>query len=214
MDGTQRETFAAKARLSARGLLHRGLTGTFVLATLFAVVPQAHAVLGTTGFNGMLAFPASGTWTAPMIPLGDNITHALVVVCGGGGGSGGQFALGQSGGGAYGVIPITPGATYTITVGPGGQSTNDPGSPTRNGGTTSIATSSGQVLAIATGAQVLPGSPGEMTAGVGSFENGGSGVTESAKNICANGWLVPSGTGAGGGSFSLNGGAGYAVIIW
>jgi hypothetical protein len=69
-------------------------------------------------------FTSDGTWTA--CPASTNI---FVTVVGGGGGSfgvgvsqGGGAAGGGGGGSASGFVTVTPGTTYTITVGQGAQS--------------------------------------------------------------------------------------------
>lgn len=73
----------------------------------------------------IVTFAASGTWTAPARCLGVYVT----VIGGGQGGSdygsqsvqGPFFAqVGQAGGGISGYFTVTPGTTFTITVGAGG----------------------------------------------------------------------------------------------
>jgi hypothetical protein len=66
-------------------------------------------------------FTASGTWTAPT-----GVTSAQVILVGGGGGGGGGSQNVAGGGGAGGQVivknlAVTPGTTYSITVGAGGQ---------------------------------------------------------------------------------------------
>lgn len=71
-------------------------------------------------------FTSSGTWTAPT-----GVTAVEVFAVGGGGGGGGIIAPGDNstaiaagGGGGGGcikkIIPVTPGTSYTITIGAGG----------------------------------------------------------------------------------------------
>lgn len=67
------------------------------------------------------AFTASGTWTAP---AGVTSAQAILVGGGGGGGGGSQNVAGGGGGGGQVVvrnIDVTPGTTYQVTVGAGGQ---------------------------------------------------------------------------------------------
>jgi hypothetical protein len=63
--------------------------------------------------------PGSFLWTAPL-----NVTEVSVVTVGaGGGGAQGTFAASGAGGGGLGWrnrIPVSPGRTYTVTVGAGG----------------------------------------------------------------------------------------------
>lgn len=66
-------------------------------------------------------FTASGTWTAPA-----GVTSAQVVLVGGGGGGGGGSQNVAGGGGAGGQVivrnlTVTPGTTYNVTIGAGGQ---------------------------------------------------------------------------------------------
>jgi hypothetical protein len=73
-----------------------------------------------SGINAADVFASSGNWTCPA-----GVTKVLVsVVGGGGGGRGGTFnVLGVTGGyGGYGsgVLTVTPGTVYTVTVGSGG----------------------------------------------------------------------------------------------
>jgi len=84
---------------------------------------------GTGVLNGMQDFTASGTWTAP-----SGVTRVVVALWGGGGGGGncgGDIFCdtpGQGGGGggyASSVLTVTPGATYTVTIGTGGASDTD-----------------------------------------------------------------------------------------
>ena len=94
-------------------------------------------------------FTANGTWSAPV-----GVTSAQVILVGaGGGGGGGSAAVAGGGGGAGAVVvknlTVTPGTSYTITIGAGGQggqgsltSATDVLStlPGGNGGTTSFGT--------------------------------------------------------------------------
>jgi phage-related tail fiber protein len=94
-----------------------------------AAGPPGTSGTGTGAFNGIQEFTQSGTFTVPA-----GVTHLLVELWGGGGGGGGAtfglpvsppcLGLGGGGGGAGGytraVVPVTPGAQYTITVGAAG----------------------------------------------------------------------------------------------
>jgi hypothetical protein len=131
-------------------------------------------------FNGIEQFTASNTFT---IPAG--ITNLLVELWGAGGG-GGYYKSGnptdclEAGGGSGGysraVIAVTPGATYTVTVGKGGHGAIAPGlsgaGPATAGGDSEILDSSGNVLADAGGGQ-----PPTYDCGGGPGGAGGSGGT-------------------------------------
>jgi len=91
--------------------------------------------------EAIFATPGTYSWTAPM-----GVTSiSLVAVGGGGGGSGGRLLQNGGGGGSLGYknnIAVTPGATYTVVVGAGGQggqsATISPLAPGTDGGNTSF----------------------------------------------------------------------------
>lgn len=90
-----------------------GSIGTPVLSQSTLALPQ----------SGDIAYVTTGTysWTAPA-----GITSVSVVAVGGGGGGGYQWSSGGGGGGGLGWknnISVTPGQSYTVVVGQGGQST-------------------------------------------------------------------------------------------
>jgi len=90
-------------------------------------------------------FTASGTWTAPA-----GVTSAQVILVGAGGGGGGGSRDVAGGGGAGGQvitknITVTPGTTYNVTIGAGGQ-----------GG-------QGAILSTADTTNTLPGNNGSAT---------------------------------------------------
>lgn len=110
--------------------------GTFSLT--FTVSDGINTDTATAGFTLTFSAPASGvlfttvgshSWTAP-----DGVTSVSVVCIGGGGGGGGtlgwtgQNPSGGGGGGGGGLgyknnISVTPGNTYTVVVGDGGNGT-------------------------------------------------------------------------------------------
>jgi len=123
----------------------------------------------TRGINAGVArsFTTTGTtsWTAPT----DVTQVEVLVVAGGGSGMGGNGG-GAGGGGAGGLIynsayPVTPGQTYTVTVGAGGAAKN--GTGTGNNGSNSIF---GSLTAIGGG-----GGGSNGFAGVAGGSGGGSG---------------------------------------
>jgi hypothetical protein len=88
-------------------------------------VPVAAApppVVAGRAVPGLQEFRTSGVWTAP-----PGVTHVLIEAWAGGGGGGGGSANGTTGGGgggggAYqrGVVRVTPGTAYEVSVGPAG----------------------------------------------------------------------------------------------
>ena len=85
---------------------------SFVTTNVNAGVVQSFTTTGTT------------SWTAP-----SDVTQIEVLVVAGGGSGAGGSGGGAGGGGAGGLIynnsyPVTPGQTYTVTVGAGGQASN------------------------------------------------------------------------------------------
>jgi hypothetical protein len=103
------------------------------------------------------SFTSSGTWTCPA-----NVYNVWVSGYGGGGGGGAQgtaanpASLGGGGGGSlqstY-IVAVTPGTTYSITVGAGGSGGSGGGAAGGNGGNTTFDT-----LATFAGAQGAFGS--------------------------------------------------------
>lgn len=80
-------------------------------------------------------FLSTGSWTAP-----DDVTQVYVFACGGGGGGKGFGTNNFSPTGGYGsvdekVLTVTPGQTYTVTIGAGGATSE---STPAKGGTTSL----------------------------------------------------------------------------
>lgn len=143
---------------------------------------------------GEAVYVTSGTysWTAPA-----GIT-SVCVVCVGGGGTGDDGNTGDGGGGGGGggalayanFIPVTPGSTYTVTVGAGG---------TNGNGYNSRATD-GSLSRFQVGSFTMTASGGQGGASYPT-DPGSSGGTYSFSNI-------PGGVATGGGNGG-GGGAGY-----
>lgn len=145
-------------------------------------------------------FTVSGTFTAP-----DNISYVFVSMVGGGGGSG-NYGGGGGGAGSYiinaGAV-VTPGNSYTVTVGSGGSA----GAYNTNGGNGKASSFIGDNITI-----TCNGGSGnvEQTGGVGGLpisgeatipgSSGGLGgkVTTLAGDNGANGDGIRGGGGAGG----------------
>lgn len=159
-------------------------------------LPAASPFINPTTTTGQTAYTSPGTysWTCPA-----GVYYVCVVAVGGGGGSLGSTAFGVGGGGGgLGWInnyPVTPGNSYTVTVGAGGGA----GNPTGGAGGNSFFVSTGTVCGF--------GGGGATTGG------GGSGGTCFPATQGGNGGLggytsVTAGGGGGAGGYSGNGGAG------
>jgi hypothetical protein len=102
-----------------------------------------------SGINAADVFASSGNWTCPA-----GVQKVLVTVIGGGGGgrAGGAPGGGDGGHGGYGVgvLTVTPGTVYTVTVGSGGTGSTTSGNGTA-GGTSTFETISATGGAGATG---------------------------------------------------------------
>ena len=92
-----------------------------------------------SGINAADVFVSSGNWTCPA-----GVQKVLVTVIGGGGGGRGTSTAngGDGGAGGYGVgvLTVTPGTTYTVTVGSGGVGGAAGGNSGTAGGTSTFET--------------------------------------------------------------------------
>ena len=156
-------------------------------------------VLGGGGGGAHSYSGDATTWTDYFAYTGNFPTNAWQGMSGGGGG----------GGYAHGVFTVTPGTSYTITVGAGGQAGNPSGSA---GGTSSF----GALLSATGGGGAGPSAGAGGTGTGGSFQaSGGSGgtglttVSSSSQYGTANGQWKGAG-GGGAGSQLGNGGNGGA----
>jgi hypothetical protein len=135
----------------------------------------------TTLVETLITFTTTSTtsWTAPLLT-----TSVEYLVVGGGGGAGnGYDNAGGGGGGAgmmlTGTLAVTPGQTYTVTVGAGGAGGAD--TRTNNAGTagnssafaTITALGGGQGLGSRTGGTVGAAQVGDTTAPTGGSGSGG-----------------------------------------
>lgn len=159
-----------------------------------AAVAEALSNLGL-GIRGIATFTASGSWTCP-----EGVTTVYIDACGGGGG-GAYSSPGATGGGGGGgaaavigtSISVTPGVTYTVTIGGPGAA----GTPSSVNGVAGGATSFGSLL-------VLNGGGGGLSsagAGVGGGTGGNAGTAGALNGGVSFG-------GSGGGCVLGNGGAG------
>jgi hypothetical protein len=168
------------------------------------------------GFNGMEAFTNTAndgsdavySWTAPA-----GITRVMVEVWGGGGG--GSATRGGSGA-AYSrsVVAVTPGSTYTITVGGGGLSYIPFGRSSTDGRNSSMSIGGTTLIFAGGGATDLAyGGATDPSAAI-SYSGGGSYIYTPASSA----WgasFCPNGPGTGKGGEAYQGGQpGYALLVW
>lgn len=166
-------------------IYNRALTDNEVFTNFMATKTRFEQASGIESFTTV----GTTSWTAPT-----GVTSVQYLVVGGGGGGGGGYDTGGGGGGGGGMVltgtlSVTPGSTYTITVGAGGAaSTNSyPSTPETAGGTgsnsvfssvTALGGEGGKRSRVQTGASGLGGAAAinPSTASVGG-SGGGSGAT-------------------------------------
>lgn len=152
--------------------------------------------------------------SAFIVPSG--VEQLSVHVWGAGGGGGGAYSTilvgpdsraGGGGGGAYArkVIDVTPGQTYTVTVGTGGQPGNFAGSNGGNGGSSSFS-GNGVNIVAAGGIGGGGASDGDGVGGAGGSIGGSSGDFVFAGGNGADGTAAGSGGGGGGAGSEVQGG--------
>ncbi len=183
----------------------------FMSKVLFLITSS---LLFTLGINAQVTqtFNSSGSFTVPA-----GVTSITVRTWGAGGGGGSLAdATGGGGGGAYAssVLTVTPGATYSVSVGLGGTAGN-PGASSSFGGTLVVAAGgsstagtiggAGGTVAASTGTTRFAGGKGGDAA-----TNSGGGGGGSATTIGAGGAGDPGSgtTGGNGGTGEGNGGRG------
>ena len=128
------------------------------------------AASGAGGFSGSQGFNSPGTFTAP--PTTNQVYVMLVAGGGGAGGNNNQSnyagASGGGGGGAIGVVPVTGGSPYPVTVGSGGNNGN-PGPSTNTGG-------SGNAGGASSFSNLISANGGGGGTGAGYFTSGTGGA--------------------------------------
>jgi hypothetical protein len=126
-------------------------------------------VVGGGGFSGSTGFNSPGNFTAP--PTTNQVYVVLQAGGGGGGGSNGVVPGGAGGGGgaAMGVVPVTGGSSYPVTVGSGGNGGSTPGGSGNAGGASSFSN-----LISANGGGAGTGAPSPESGGTPGA--GGNGV--------------------------------------
>ena len=181
--------------------LRRG--GMFITAMLFA-----NLFFALSSFSQVVVVNPASPWTVPA-----GVFSIKVEVWGGGGGGGtGGGAGGGGGGGAYNVstFSVTPGHTFSITVGTGGSSGNA-------GGTSTVSGVDGTVSANGGGGggnasfdfgsfSWINGNAGSAATGL---HNGGAGGTSTGNGAGGGGGAGNNGNGSdGGNAVTGSGGAG------
>jgi hypothetical protein len=149
---------------------------------------------GTAKSQTSVIIKSTTSWTAPV-----GVTQVEVILCGGGGGAFGLagFAGNRNGGAGsvfYDFLTVTPGTSYTITIGAGGAGTSS--FPANAGGNSSF----GGLLTATGGAAALSGGIQNAGSGVGGA-GGWVNRTQSAPEIHS-GMLGAYGLGGGGGAVS------------
>jgi hypothetical protein len=163
----------------------------------------------TNAATGQQLFTSSGTWVAPA-----GVT-SVSVVCVGGGGQGGRISNGSSsnvqgasGGGGGGLgwknnISVTPGQSYTVTVGAGGFQTQ------YVDGGISISTGAEGGTSFFINTSTVSGNGGGA-GGSGFFTSGGSRVGDGGGNGGNSRYDLPGHTAGGGGAGGYTGNGGQA----
>jgi hypothetical protein len=185
---------------------------------------SATMVLPATNGQVLYNVPGTYSWTCP---AGVNFVNAL---CVGGGGSGfcgnliSGAVYGGAGGGGGGLgwannIPVTPGNTYTVTVGAAGVSTTVGTAGTAGGNSLFIGTSTcvgygggraASQTTFGTGGSYFPngGSGGSGGIGQASSNNGGAGGGGGAGGYSGSGGVGGNVTNSGGAAATSGGGGG------
>jgi hyaluronate lyase len=218
------------------GMIAAAGTNTFTVYAANGYGTNSAAIRLTTT-NITSAFPVAGiySWSCPT-----NVA-SLQVQCWGGGGAGGsalktgsgntQYAAGGAGG-AYAMVsnyPVTPGTSYTISVGTGGVNNSTNAGTAVSGGDSWIGTSTNEPTngciakggagggsAVGTSQTVENGGTGTTNGNIGStLYAGGSGKLGSHANAYSGGGGAGAGTNASGasatnatGAVALGGGGG------
>jgi hypothetical protein len=157
----------------------------------------------TQGWIGYSAFIATN--------LGQSYTASYLIVAGGGAGGSclaGNYTPGGGGAGGFltGTATLTPGTTYTATVGAGGFAVTN-----ATGGNGSNSTLTGQTAAVGGGGGGGGPSGAGLGANGGSGGGGGGGGTGQAGGTGTSGQGNNGGTGQSGGAYNGGGGGGASA---
>jgi glycine rich protein len=185
---------------------------------------------GGGGFSGVTEFTNTGAFVAPA-----GVTHLLVEAWGGGGGGGSEPSPacatgggGGSGGYVRGVVAVTPGQSYNVTIGPGG-------APSTSGGASSFSSQDTALISAGGGGGAsvsTSGAGGQGNAAGGILRVGNPGANGSPDFMCGGFGSGPGGTsvqgsvaipgrssgGDGGSFFNTNtpqpGNPGEVILTW
>ena len=156
-----------------------------VLSTWTTATRPAIPAAGHFGYNSTLGYlewynPTTSSWVGFFQSPSQLITY--LVVAGGGGGGQGKASIDNGGGGGgggfvLGISTVTPGTTYTVTIGAGGS-----GAPGANGANSSIIGTGLTSIAIGGGAGAQDAAPGNGGSGGGGashsiYKYAGTGTT-------------------------------------
>jgi len=185
------------------------------------ITKLAHEIEGYSdgSLNQVETFTTSGTWVAPA-----GVTSVTVEAWGGGGGgqNGGAHPGAGGGGGAYArkEVSVTPGNSYTVTIGAGGGEAQDggdswfssTGTVLADGGYFTSGSSgskgAGGLASASVGDVTYSGGSGGARPGAGTNPGGGGGGSATASGAGGGGGNGSSCTGGAGGSGEGNGGKG------
>jgi len=153
----------------------------FLYSTILTLEQIQQNYYGSRRNFGILSYTSTGstTWIAPL-----NVTSVDYLVVGGGGGAGNGYDNAGGGGGGAGMVlegrlAVTPGTSYTVTVGAGGAGgadarTNNPGTAGNSSVFSSVtALGGGQGLGSRTGGTAGAAQVGSTTAATGGSGSGG-----------------------------------------
>ena len=166
---------------------------------------------GTNGFyqkyaatGGHTSFTSSGSWTAPT-----GVTSVDYLVVGGGGGGASASGGGGGGAGAFrsGTLSVTPGTTYSITVGAGGAGGSSSAGANGSDSIFSSITSNG-----GGGGGASSGVANGNASGGGGGNGGSAGAGGTYGNAGGSGGTAT--VGGGGGGASAAGTAGVGAPYW
>lgn len=171
------------------------------------------AASGAGGFSGSQGFNSPGTFTAP-----PTTNQVYVVLQAGGGGGGGRGVSpndenvpGRSGGGggaAFGVVPVTGGSPFAVTVGAAGSAGNSSNNPASGGNSGNAGgASSFSNLISANGGGAGNRGLGAPTPTPGNPGAGGNGVAPTGVGIAGQGAPNVAGLVGGGSAFGHGGGS-------
>ena len=204
--GTGLATLTANSLLAGNGtsavnLIAPGTSGNVLTSNGTSWVSSAPAT-STPQLNSQIIV-STGTWTAPA-----GVTKVRAIAIGGAGGGGSGCCVAASGGGGgfdSGTLTVTPGTTYTVTIGAGGAGVSS--GTGGSGGETWFGVNSGSKLLSATGGTGATG-VGNGSSGSGSVGNLRRGANYNAQGGLLSGIAATSNTAV---AFSLTAAQGAGV---